>query len=116
MMSRITIHLRKQARSRGVDTQLQTFSFATRTVTSGVRSLLRFTRPTAAMQESVMEPRVAVTVEESIMTHDDSGNVLDEVDDHDAEWFEMRPPAAVRLATFRSVRRTAEEPGLKFVV
>ena len=71
-------------------------------------------------------PGVAVNVEESVVTYDDRGNVLSEVADpnalktptsSDGEWFEVRPPAPVRLATSRSARRAVEnDPELRFVV
>lgn len=127
MMSRITLHLRKQARSREADAQLQTYSLTTisRTTTSGLRSRLRFTRSTDVGQFST-DPGVAVNVEESVVTYDDRGNVLSEVADPnalktptspDGEWFEVRPPAPVRLATSRSARRAVEnDPELRFVV
>lgn len=112
MISRITLHLRKQARSRETDTILQTRSAGMHSG-SGVLSRMRFTRSDG---QASLDP-VSVTVEESIVTHDDSGKVVGDepvfpkkgsVDNE--EWYEMRPPAPVRIAS------RPQDPELRFIV
>ncbi|KAI0088523.1 hypothetical protein BDY19DRAFT_993920 [Irpex rosettiformis] len=108
MMSRITLHLRKQVRAREIDTDLitlKTFS----------KSLPRFRSVGGA--STIIDPGdVSVMVQESAVVHDDRGNVLsvydndsDETDDTEErpkrgkdhiegeDWYEIRPPAPVQL-------------------
>ena len=109
MMSRITLHLRKQARSREDDARLQTFSMGT---VSALRSRLRFVRSGADSAAAGPDGRVAVTVQESTVTHDDAGRLMDKgaVD----EWYELHQPAPVRLPT--SGRKGDGNPELRYVV
>ncbi|EKM49745.1 uncharacterized protein PHACADRAFT_188785 [Phanerochaete carnosa HHB-10118-sp] len=114
MISRITLHLRKQARSRETDTTLQGRSAVTHSG-GGVLSRMRFTRSDG---ETPIDP-MSVTVEESTVTHDDSGIVgggepmfPKKGDIGSEEWYEMRrPPATVRIASH--ARRDSE---LRFIV
>ncbi|GJE97687.1 hypothetical protein PsYK624_139080 [Phanerochaete sordida] len=114
MMSRITLHLRKQARAREADTALASASAAgTARGTSGgggggVRSRLRFT--------GTRSDALSVTVEESTVTVDDCGAVVARgAKGAAAEWFEMRAPPPVRVASPR-VRAPRDDPELRFVV
>jgi hypothetical protein len=108
MMSRITLHLRKQARSRDADPTLSTFPGLTSiaTASSAMWTRVRFTRSSAP---STSDAKVNVAVEETTVRYDDHGNVLDGEDRyppifvHTAkrggapeEWYEMQPPAPVR--------------------
>lgn len=97
MMSRITIHLRKQARSRELDTHLATYSYSTTTDPPVGRSNLRLGR-TNATAHTITDPHLTVTVEENTVTHDDDGHVLDPSHKPGAEWYEMRPPTPARLS------------------
>lgn len=140
MMSRITLHLRKQARSRQGDSQLETYPLGTLTVTA-LRTRLNFNR-SGPPQESPAESRgVAVTVEETTVVHDDDGRLVDMHDDDDStlaglpvpgttdmdkraapglDWFEIRRPAPVRILTGRSQRSRREkkerDPEEQFIV
>lgn len=97
MMSRITIHLRKQARSRELDAHLATYSYSTTTDPPAGRSRLRLgrTNPTA---HTITDPHLTVTVEENTVMHDDDGQIVDPSHKPGAEWYEMRPPIPARLA------------------
>ena len=126
-MSRITLHLRKQARSREADTNLQAYSLGTFNTIDMIRSRLRFggTRETGACQSA--DPRLTVNVQESMVVHDDDGNlVLSEPSSPALKaktvgggggggdgWYEMHPPTAVRLP---ERARRDRNPELKFVV
>lgn len=122
MMSRITLHLRKQAHTDDSIAQLPTLSLPSRR-TSRACSRLRFNH-SAGLTQSASDPRVAVVVGESVMAPDDRGNVLDESSERGQakyyateEWFEMCPRAPVRLASSRSVQRmVGESPELRFAV
>lgn len=122
MMSRITLHLRKQARSREDDPDLQTYPLGTFSSVGAIRSRLRFTRTPPANQST--DPRMTVTVQESTVMHDDDGYLVSEPcspalksGGPGVEWFEMRPPAPVRLASGRIERPAREKnPELHFVV
>jgi hypothetical protein len=119
-MSRITIHLRKQARCRELDTALASFRIGTTGTLgtesiAGARSHLHF--------KTI--PEVNVSIEETTVQHDDAGNVLD--DRRQAhqytqkksefgateEWFEMRPPEPARAGNGGDGARNRE---LRFVV
>ena len=114
MMSRITLHLRKQARARETDTALQVFSGTEGS--SGIRSRLRFTR-SGNGQTTSLDP-LSVTVEETTVTHDDKGRVVGGVlkGEGGEEWFEMHAPPPVRLASARVRARDERDPELRFVV
>ncbi|PSR80466.1 hypothetical protein PHLCEN_2v6723 [Hermanssonia centrifuga] len=103
MMSRITLHLRKQARARDIETEFIGFA-STDTIQHGVRSRLRFNNRSAG-RGITTDPQLTVTVEESAVVHDDDGNLLGDSQDDDgerrkmAEWYEMQmrpktPPVA----------------------
>ena len=106
MMSRITLHLRKQARSNEGETD-----FWDR---AGIRSRLRFTHTGARSKATGPPlPSVSVTVEETSVMHDDRGNLLRAREpgilpipvrirpkDTEEEWYEMAdlaPPQPARL-------------------
>ena len=124
MMSRITLHLRKQARARETDTALQVFSGTEGS--SGIRSRLRFTR-SGNGQTTSLDP-LSVTVEETTVMYDDDGNV---VGDPAAgkkggagteEWYELRapasprPPAPARVASARARPPRVPDPELRYIV
>lgn len=115
MMSRITLHLRKQARSRENDTVLQAYSVGTQS--ASIRSRLRFKRSGG---QASLDP-VSVAVEESTVMHDDRGNVVGErvfskKSRAAEEWYEMRPPPPARVASSRARMPKEADPELRFVV
>ena len=116
MMSRITLHLRKQARAREADSVLAAPAPGTTTSTggAGVRSRLRFT---GTRSGASLDP-LSVTVEETTVTHDDKGRVVGAAlkGGGGEEWFEMRAPPPVRLASARVCARDERDPELRFVV
>lgn len=97
MMSRITIHLRKQARSRELDAHLATYSYSTTTDPPAGRSRLRLGRTNPTVH-TITDPHLTVTVEENTVMHDDDGQIVDPSHKPGAEWYEMRPPIPARLA------------------
>lgn len=117
MMSRITIHLRKQARSRDEDPFLVTWSRATVSLAEAPFSRLRFNNKSNATAQTFTDPHISVTVEETSVVHDDHGGVLGAGPKATEEWYEMRPPAPARLPTNHSRREpTSKEPQLRFLV
>lgn len=105
MMSRITLHLRKQIRSREIDTDLISLKTFT-------RSMPRFRSDGTHHTHTTGD--VSVMVQESAVVHDDRGNVLSMYDDDSddtvdrrvdkqkdrpagQDWYDLRPPAPVRL-------------------
>ncbi|KAI0345637.1 hypothetical protein BDW22DRAFT_1426307 [Trametopsis cervina] len=110
MISRITLHLRKQVRARELDDGLLSYKFPTGNSMANVRSRLRFAR-SVGESTTLGSSDVSVMVQESAVVHDDHGNVLDGDDDYDEEsgraaytrfagkkqsaveeWYELRPP------------------------
>ena len=105
MMSRITLHLRRQARSQERDS-LPTFSRVTFNTMEAIRSRLRFgsARSTACQSP---DPRAMVHVEDRMAKHDDvrssvhsyPPSLLTKTKNDDTEWYEIRPPAPVRISS-----------------
>lgn len=108
MMSRITLHLRKQARGRKTETDSWE--------RAGSHSRLRFTHSggRSGTIAGTHLPSMSVTVEETSVMHDDRGNILGNRESEfpprppcvrpenvEEEWYEMAsltPPQPARLA------------------
>lgn len=101
-MSRITLHLRKQVRSRDEDNVLVSY-FPSSLSASNLRDRIRFTHSHA--RSTVDTGEVSVIVDQTSVVHDDRGNILEEPEiraKKDAavqEWYELRPPPPVRINT-----------------
>ena len=103
MMSRITLHLRRQVRSHDGSHSLVSHHLRSYVSTSNLRSRLRFVNSSGARSTSTASGEVNVVVEETSVVHDDLGNIIENPDlrgKKDAaiqEWYELRPPAPVHL-------------------
>ena len=104
MMSRITLHLRKQARSIDGDLSFASASLISLSAAQSiVWSRIRFTHHNSP---AGIDPQMGVTIEESTVRYDDHGHVVDDdSDDRHAhsmkvqkkgaagvtnEWYELR--------------------------
>lgn len=107
MMSRITLHLRRQGRTADMDQNAHVL--ATYGSANNLRSRLRFTR--SAGRSTADFSQVSVSVQETSVIHDDNGHLVDEVDKNEylyaiqqkkeaavQEWYELRSPSPSHFA------------------
>jgi len=146
MMSRITLHLRKQVRSREIDEALVSYKFPSTMSVTHLRSRLRFARSDGhstgaiATAGSAGDVNVNVVVDQTSVMHDDKGNVIVDAQDDfcspeddadlaaaDAElrerksaavreWYELRPPPPVRIETGRIQAGELGSQDVRFIV
>lgn len=107
MMSRITIHLRKQARA---NTEVHSQTTISHHFEKPFFARLRQSFSPCASQARA-DPPIAVNVQESFVTHDDHGVPVSPGSKATEEWFEMRRPSSALLSP-----HSKRESQLRFVV
>ena len=107
MMSRITIHLRKQARA---NTEVHSQTTISHHFEKPFFARLRESFSPCTSQPRA-DPPIAVNVQESFVTHDDHGVPVSPGSKATEEWFEMRRPSSALLSP-----HSKRESQLRFVV